>query len=200
MFKWLTRRSQSPESSQARVDRKHAPAARMSLAEAKGHSQRYFSLHERIQSAHKARDYREVARLARQTFDLLPTFVSAWKTEYGRWDIQTSLAVHTGGTVLAVLQDEEGIQQLQRTLAAVDDLKPWHVVGDAAAADLVLVSRILGVVAAAPGLRQGDLRKQLPGADGRRVAALASWLEKAGRLRRIRKGKDYELVIATTTL
>lgn len=200
MFKWLTRRSRAPESSQAPQDRKlHAPAARMSLAEAKSHSQRYFSLHERIQSAHKARDYREVARLARQTYDLLPMFVAAWKREYGRWDIQTSLAVHTGGTVLAVLQDEEGIQQLLRTLAAVNDLKPWRPVGDAAAADLKLVSRILGVVAAAPGLHQADLRKQLLDADGRRVAALTAWLEKAGRLRRVRKGRDYELSVVPTT-
>jgi hypothetical protein len=171
----------------------------MSLAEAKRRSERYFSLHEQIQSAHKARDYRTVARLARQTYDLLPMFVAAWKREYGRWDIQSSLAVHTGGTVLAVLQDEDGVQELQRTLAEVNELKPWRPVGDAAAADLKLVSRILGIVAAAPGVRQGDLRKQLPDADGRRIAALASWLEKAGRLRRVRNGKDYELFVATTT-
>lgn len=200
MFKWLTRRSPSPNSSQAPQNRKpYASVARMSLAEAKSHSQRYFSLHERIQSAHKARDYREVGRLAKQTYDLLPTFVAACKKEYGRWDIQTSLAVHTGGTVLAVLEDEKGIQQLQRTLAAVTDLKPWQPVGDAAAADLTIVSRILRVVAAAPGVRQGDLRKQLPDANGRRVAALVSWLEKAGRLRRVQNGKDYELFVATTT-
>jgi hypothetical protein len=168
----------------------------MSLAAAKNPSQRYFSLHERIQSAHKARDYREVGRLARQTYDLLPTFVAAWKKEYGRWDIQTSLAVHTGGTVLAVLEDREGIQQLQRTLASVEDLKSWRPVGDAAAADLDLVTRIIRIVKATPGIRQSDVRKQLRDADGRRVSALASWLEKAGRLSRVRHGKDYALFIA----
>jgi hypothetical protein len=163
------------------------------------YSQRYFSLHERIQSAHKARDYREVAKLARQTYDLLPMFVADWKREYGRWDIQTSLAVHTGGTVLAVLQDEDGIQQLQRTLSSVDDLRPWQPVGDAAVADLALVARIMAAVGANAGVRQIDLRKGLGDADGRRVAVLTSWLEKAGRLRRVRSGKDYELFLSATS-
>jgi hypothetical protein len=171
----------------------------MSLAEARVHSHRYFALHEQIQAAHKARDYREVGRLARQTYDLLPTFVAACKREYGRWDIQTSVAVHTGGTVLAVLQDEEGVQLLQRTLTAVHELEPWRPIGDAAAADLRLVSRILAGVAATPGIRQADLRTHLADADGRRVAALAAWLEKAGRIRRVRTGKDYELFATTTT-
>lgn len=169
----------------------------MSLAQAKDCSQRYFALHEQIQSAHKARDYRQVARLARHTYDLLPMFVAACKREYGQWDIQSSLAVHTGGTVLAVLQDEEGVRLLQRTLESVDELKSWRPVGEAAAADLRLVSRILAVVTTAPGVRQSDLRKQLPDADGRRIAVLTSWLEKAGRIRQVRSGKDYELLPGT---
>jgi len=81
----------------------------MSLAEAKAVSKRYFALHEQIQAAQKARDYLGVARLARQTYQLLPDFVEACKREYGRWDIQSSVAVHTGGTILAVLQDEDGV-------------------------------------------------------------------------------------------
>lgn len=101
--------------------------------------------------------------------------------------------------MLAVLQDEEGIQQLERTLAAGNDLKPWRPVGDAAAADLRLVSRIFGVVAAPPGVRQTDLRKQLLDADGRRVGALTAWLEKAGRLRRVRNRRDCELSVVPTT-
>jgi hypothetical protein len=199
MFKWLTRRRPAHQSSPAPKEQTpHVPAARASVAGAKNDSERYFALHERIQMAHKTRDYREVARLARQTYDLLPTFVMAWKREYGRWDIQTCVAVHTGGTVLAVLEDEQGVEHLQRTLAAVDELRPWRPVGDAAAADLAIVRRLLPLVATRPGIRQTELRKLLPDADGRRVATLASWLEKAGRLHRLRNGKDYELSIGAT--
>jgi hypothetical protein len=139
MFKWLTRLGQRSSQKVAPSPELRIPAGRMSLAEAKAVSQRYFALHEQIQAAQKARDYPQVARLARQTYQLLPGFVAAWKREYGRWDIQSSVAAHTGGTILAVLRDHDGIALLQRTLASVEELAPWSAVGDAAVADLQLV-------------------------------------------------------------
>lgn len=196
MFKWLTRRSEpssQPEAAPRQESR--VPAGRMSLAEAKAVSQQYFALHEQIQAAQKGRDYSRAATLIRQTYELLPSFVAACKREYGRWDIQSSVAVHTGGTILAVLQDEDGVRLLQRTLAAVDDLKPWRPIGDAAVNDLNLVVRIMDVVVSHPGMLQNALRDYLPDADRRRIAALATWLEKAGRIRRVRSGKTYELTV-----
>lgn len=92
-----------------------------------------------------------------------------------------------------MLQDEDGVRLLQQTLAAVDDLEPWRPVGDSAATDLKLVGRILGVVVAHPGVLQSALRDHLPDADGRRLATLATWLEKAGRINRVRSGKTWEL-------
>jgi hypothetical protein len=86
--------------------------------------------------------------------------------------------VHTGGTILAVLQDEDGVRLPQQTLAAVEDWKPWRPVGDSAANDLILVSRIMGVVVARPGVFQTALRDHLPDADWRRLATLATWLER----------------------
>jgi len=165
----------------------------MSLAEAKAVSRRYFALHEQIQAAQKARNYSTVANLSRQTYQLLPDFVAACKREYGRWDIQSSIAVHTGGTILAVLQDEDGVRLLQQTLAAVDDLESWRPTGDSAANDLELVSRIMAVVTAHPRVLQVALRDHVPDADGRRLATLVAWLEKARRVRRVRAGKSYEL-------
>lgn len=82
---------------------------------------------------------------------------------------------------------------VQQTLAAVDELEPWRPVGDSAATDLKLVERILGVVVAHPGVLQSALRDHLPDADGRRLATLATWLEKAGRINRARSGKTWEL-------
>lgn len=196
MFKWLTRLGERGSQDTVPGPEPRVRAGRMSLAEAKAVSQRYFALHEQIQAAQKARDYPQVARLARQTYQLLPGFVAACKREYGRWDIQSSVAVHMGGTILAVLQDEDGVRLLQQTLAAVEDLKPWRPVGDAAANDLTLVARIMGVVVAHPGVLQTALRDRLPDAEGRRLATLTTWLEKARRIRRVRTGKSYAL---TTT-
>jgi len=196
MFKWLSSLGQARSRDADTPLRGQSTASRMSLAEARAVSERYFALHEQIQSAQKARDYPQVARLARQTYQLLPGFVAACKREYGRWDIQSSVAVHTGGTILAVLQDEDGVRLLQQTLAAVEDLKPWRPVGESAATDLKLVGRIMGVVVEHRGVLQTALRDHLPDADGRRLATLATWLEKARRICRVRTGKTYAL---TTT-
>lgn len=193
MLKWLTRLGQRSSGELTAPPEPRVSAGRMSLAEAKAVSKRYFALHEQIQAAQKARDYLRVAGLARQTYQLLPDFVEACKREYGRWDIQSSVAVHTGGTILAVLQDEDGVRLLQQTLAAVDDLESWRSTGDSVANDLELVTRIMAVVAAHPGVLQAALRDHLPDTDGRRLATLATWLEKVSRIRRVRAGKSYEL-------
>lgn len=193
MLKWLTGLGRRTARDLAGPPEPQVSAGRLTLAEAKAVSARYFSLHEQIQAAQKTRDYSRVATLSRQTYELLPDFVAACKREYGRWDIQSSVAVHTGGTILAVLQDKDGVRLLQQTLAAVDDLESWRPTGDSAANDLALVSRIMAVVAAHPGVLQAALRDHLPDADGRRLATLAAWLEKAGRIRRVRAGKSYEL-------
>lgn len=103
------------------------------------------------------------------------------------------LLAFTGGTILAVLQDEDGVRLLQQTLAVVDELEPWLPVGDSAANDLKLVARIMGVVVTHPGVLQTALRDHLPDADGRRLATLTTWLEKAGRMNRARSGKTWEL-------
>lgn len=193
MFKWLSSLGQARSREADTRPRGQSPAGRMSLAEARAISHRYFALHEQIQAAQRARDYPQVGRLSRQTYQLLPDFVAACRREHGRWDIQSSVAVHTGGTILAVLQDEDGVRLLQQTLAAVEDLTPWRPVGDSAANDLKLVARIMGVVVAHPGVLQTALRDHLSDADGRRLATLAMWLEKAGRINRARSGKTWEL-------
>lgn len=94
MFKWLTQLGERGSQEVVPAPEPRVPAGRLSLAGAKAVSQRYFALHEQIQTAQKARDYPQVARLARQTYQLLPGFVAACKREYGRWDIQSSVAVH----------------------------------------------------------------------------------------------------------
>lgn len=97
---------------------------------------------------------------------------------------------------LGVLQDEDGVRLLRQTLAAVDELKPWQPIGDSAANDLELAAQIVSIVEAHPGVLTSALRDHLPDADGRKLATLAAWLEKARRLRRVRSGKSYALTTA----
>lgn len=197
MLKWLTGLGKSSARDLGSPPAPRVSTGRMSIAEAQSVSQQYFALHEQIQAAQKKRDYSTVASLSRQTYELLPDFVAACKREYGRWDIRSSVAVHTGGTIMAVLQDEEGVRLLQQTLATVDELDPWRSVGESAAEDMRLVGRMMTVVSEHPGILQSALRDHLPDADTRRLATLATWLEKAGRVRRVRSGKTWELSAVT---
>lgn len=51
----------------------------------------------------------------------------------------------------------------------------------------------MAVVLTHRSVLQASLRDHVPDADRRRVATLVTWLEKAGRIRRVRSGKSYEL-------
>ena len=159
----------------------------------------YFRLHELIEGARTARDYRRAIELARQTYTLLPRFAEAWKSAYGRFDIQTSVAVDTGATLMAVMGDRAGIEQLREVISQSPELARWQEAGDRAAEDADLVDAILDLVAREAGVVQRGLKKHLGVADGQRLGRLAQWLEKAGRLRREPHSQTYRLFIPSPT-
>jgi len=157
----------------------------------------YFRLSERIETCKADRDYQGAIAAARETYPLLPRFVQACKQEYGRFDIVTSHAVHTASTLMAVTGERIGIMELREALKSAPELQDWISVADQAARDADLVEGILGAVAAGPGLRQTDLKKHVGIPDARRLSTLAEWLEKAGRLRRVKTGSTYLLSLPT---
>ena len=155
----------------------------------------YFDLHAKIEAAQRVRDYRAAIAHARKTYSLLPAFVEAWKREYGRFDINTSVAVHTGSTLMAVMSDRQGIEELRLMLAKIPELRKWMDTADSARTDLDTVEAILECVTHTPGVMQRDLKDSIPNKDGRRIATLADWLEKAGRLKRQRQNQTYRLYV-----
>ncbi len=157
----------------------------------------YFRLSERIETCKADGDYQGAIAAARETYPLLPRFVQACKEEYGRFDIVTSYAVHTASTLMAVTGARIGIMELREALKSAPELQDWIPVADQAARDADLVEGILRAVAAGPGLRQTDLKKHIGIPDARRLSTLAEWLEKAGRLRRVRTGSTYLLSLPT---
>ncbi|MGA8150423.1 MAG: J domain-containing protein [Terriglobales bacterium] len=114
------------------------------------------------------------------------------KKEYGSFDICTSHAVHTAGTLMAVIGERQGISELRGVLEATPELHHWLPFAEGAQADADLVNAIMAAVNAQPGLKQKDLKAQVNG-DGRRLSTLASWLEKGKRLRRVSHGSTYLL-------
>jgi hypothetical protein len=85
----------------------------------------YFRLSGMIESAKGAGDYKKAVRAARNSLPLMPAVVAQMKKEFGGFDIATSHAIHTGGTLMAVMEDAEGISELRQTLDKTVDLHKW---------------------------------------------------------------------------
>ena len=116
-----------------------------------------------------------------------------WKRQYGSWHIAISHAVHTAPTLMAVLEDAEGIKELRAALREERELHAWLPAADQAERDVVLVPRIMAAVGEEPGLIQSSLKVRLGLADASRSSQLVGWLEKAGRLYRVKTGSSYQL-------
>jgi hypothetical protein len=153
---------------------------------------RYFELSTVIERAKADGDFVRAIRAARETYPLMPAVVRQIKKEYGRFDLERSHAVHSAGTLMAVMGDRQGIQELREALSATHELHDWLDAAEDAEADAALVDAIVAAVAAQPGLKQNELKSRVSD-DGRRLSTLAAWLEKGKRLRRVRQGPTYVL-------
>ncbi len=160
---------------------------------------RYFELSAEIETGKRDGDYVRAIRAARATYSIFPAVVLQWKREYGAFDISTSHAVHTAPKLMAVMEDREGIRELGAVLESVEELRDWLPYCEEAEADVEIVPRIVALVESEPGILQSSLKSRLPGDGdaeaqiGARASNLAAWLEKAGRILRVRNGSNYKL-------
>jgi len=104
---------------------------------------RYFELSNVIEGAKADGDFGTAIRAARETYPLMGAVVQQMKKEYGSFDICTSHAVHTAGTLMAVVGERQGISELRAVLYATPDLRQWLPVGERAQADADLVDAIM---------------------------------------------------------
>jgi len=154
---------------------------------------RYFELSTIIERAKADGDFLRAIRAARDTYPLTPAVVRQMKKEYGSFDVRTSHAVHTASTLMAVMGDGEGIQELREALSTTRELRDWLPAVEDAEADAVSVDEIVAAVAAKPGLSQSELKNCVGSDDGRRLSTLAAWLEKGKRLQRVKQRSTYLL-------
>jgi hypothetical protein len=153
---------------------------------------RYFELSNRITGAKAEGDFAAAVHAARETYPLMPAVVAQMKTEYGRFGISTSHAVHTAGTLMAVIGDRQAIAELRQALDRTPELRDWLPYAEQAAADADLVDKIMALVDVEPGVKQKDLKTRIDG-DGPRLGILASSLEKGKRLQRVSQGSTFLL-------
>jgi len=135
------------------------------------------------------------ARFTRENIHQISAFVRNTKQEYGTFDISTIPALEQGGTMLALEGDDQGLRAMRRIVISNPELNPWNSFINRHEQDMHLFKAILEAVEKNPQCLQTGVKKLVGTEDGRRVANLISWLEKAGRINRTKKGRSFALTI-----
>jgi hypothetical protein len=178
------------------------PNKSLGLAQAptttQSNSSDYFATMGKLQEAISKRDYKQAANLARENMRQVSVFVRSTKREFGSFDISSIPALEEGGTVLALVDDTEGLKEMREIVRSIPELDPWLSAIEEHQKDRSLFTAIVTVVEKNPGCLQTDLKKLVDAEDGHRVANLVSWLEKAGKISRMKKDRTYALVLASS--
>ena len=158
-------------------------------------SDRYFQTLLRMQTAISANDFDSAARLVRLNLRYIPDWVDESCRRYGSLEVSSIPALQQGGTILALAGDQDGLTEMGEIVTTIVELGPWTDSVKQHLRDLRLFSAILDAVAKYPRCLQTEVKGLVGEADGRRVATLISYLERAGKIVRIRKGRTYEIVL-----
>lgn len=153
----------------------------------------YFAAMVSQQTAMRANDFSAAAAFALEGLRLLPGFVAETADAFGRFDIGSIPCLEEGGRIFALTGDATAQAELARVVRQIPELAAWLPLLDRLEHEQVLVPRIVETVGAQPGCLQTDLKTLLAEPDGRLIATLVSFLERAGRIARIREGRSYVL-------
>jgi len=114
--------------------------------------------------------------------------------EHGAFVINSIPAFQQGGTVLALLGDDAGLSQMREVVSSKPEFQPWVEKVERHQNNRQLFQAIMDVVATHPNCLQTKVKELVNETDGRRVANLISYLEKAGKIVRIKTGRTYRLL------
>lgn len=157
-------------------------------------SDAYFDTMSQMQAAVSRRDFEGAARLVRENLRYIPDCVKEWCSDYGSFTIGMIPSLQQGGTVLALVGDDEGLARMREIIASMPELEPWTKEIQRHQLDRQLFKAILEVVAAQPNCLQTEVKGLIGEVDGRRVANLISYLEKAKKIVRVKAGRTYRLL------
>ena len=154
----------------------------------------YFRGTERLEQALRERDYEGAARQVRKNL----TLIRRWLRE-DRQDeryitvIRSVPTLELGGIALAIVGDAAGISRLRRLVASEPELAPWAEQVETHDLSCRLVPEIENLVRAHPGVLQREMKRRLGAEDGRLVVRLIEYLERAGRITRVRVHRTWQL-------
>ncbi|MDQ2092302.1 J domain-containing protein [Marimonas arenosa] len=155
----------------------------------------YFELLEALQRAIADRRYSDAAEAAYKSISPLRKWLSDPRRDWERDQI-TIPALQQGGTMMAIIGNQKGLEELRDIVNEFDHLAEYRPDAEKHFKSLLLFDRIRRAVSEKPGILQNKMKAELGEEDGRLVSNLISWLEKAGEITRAKSGKTYALYMA----
>ena len=148
----------------------------------------------RLDSALLARDYRAAARHVRECLATLPRRFRARIASHPPLPTTRLIELEQGGTAMALVGDEEGLTEMRRVVESVPGLERWipKVIRHQIACRIV--PRIEELIRTRAICLQSDMKHLLRAPDGHLVSLLVQYLEKDGRLVRLRSGRTWRLL------
>lgn len=158
-------------------------------------SDAYFATMSRLQTAISDRNFEAAGELIRENLTYIPAWVVETHQQFGSFDIGTIPALQQGGTILTLLDDGDGINRMEALVRSVPDLARWQEDIERHRSDQILFRKIEVAIANHANCLQTEVKELVGAADGHRVATLIGYLEKAGKIARIKEGRTYRLVL-----
>lgn len=152
----------------------------------------YFVELQRMSQAISAQNYIEAAAATRASIPILQNWLSDPRGDGQRLGIRIP-ALQQGGTILALTGDLNALQEMQSLVEKFEHLAEYRSAQRDHIEDHAIFGRIRELVRIKPGVKQNTLKQELHIENGRRLARLVGYLEKAGEVQRVKSGKTYEL-------
>ena len=159
-------------------------------------SDRYFETMGHFLTAMQAKDYGTAAQHVRENLDSIPNWIVEMRQNREPFRIKSIPAFEQGGTILALARDKESLARMADIISSHEELHPWHGKPRVHLSDLVMAEAIEDAISANPHCLQTKLKELLQQPDGRQIAKLVSYLEKSGRIVRIKHQRTYRLLPA----
>ena len=154
----------------------------------------YFDAMHHLEAALDRRDYAGAAPQVHESLQWLPGWVRELRAERRRFDVQVIHALERGGTALALIGDREGLAEMRRVVESEPELEPWLKRVRQHEIAVRIVPQIEDLTKTRPVCLQSEMKGLLGVDDGPLVGRLIQYLEKAGRIARVRTGRTWRLL------
>ena len=154
----------------------------------------YFDAMHHLEAALDRRDYAGAAPHVHESLQWLPGWVRELRAERRRFDVQVIHALERGGAALALIGDREGLAEMRRVVESEPELEPWLKRVRQHEIAVRIVPQIEDLTKTRPVCLQSEMKGLLGVDDGPLVGRLIQYLEKAGRIARVRTGRTWRLL------